>query len=553
MPSLEGTETFVELLNASGVEYIFYNPGYDVVPILSAAARYRTAGRPAPATIMCLDESVALNAAHGNYLVSGRPQVVLVHSELGTQQVGGAIQQAWWGRIPVILCAARMVAPGRINWRQEPYDQGAMVRNCVKWDHEVRENEDFYTALRRAFQIATTEPRGPVYLSYPMDTLLKKTEIKSITAAAIEELPEVDAATLNKAADLLLKAENPLIMTGFSGRNHKAVAALVALAEVSGARVVTAPVRMNFPADHPLCARMEPGDGRQSRPYFMSADVVLVIDYDIPYAYPKNQPDAGTKIIHIDIDFVKQGEPLWNKQADIPIKADSGKVVPALTGLIRQKRTAAQNVRIQERIKRIREEGQRRREWRAMGISAGDKKPISAEWLAFCVNQAIDEDTIVVNQTITLSASVARQVSRTRPGTLLGCAGGTIGWALGAALGAKIAAPDKLVVALMGDGAFVYGGPTATLWPAARYRAPFLSVIFNNQAYGAIKSLFQGPWQEGIKDSLISPSPDYALTAQACGAYGRVVEEPDEVLPALQEAIGQVRRGKAAVLDVRLG
>src|SRR5512141_1053157 len=103
MRAYEGSEIFVELLNANGVKHVFYNPGFDVVPLLSAIARYKAAGKQAPDTVMCLDEFTAMNAAHGNYMVSGKPQVVLVHAELGTQQVGGAIQQAWWGRVPLLL------------------------------------------------------------------------------------------------------------------------------------------------------------------------------------------------------------------------------------------------------------------------------------------------------------------------------------------------------------------------------------------------------------------------------------------------------------------
>jgi acetolactate synthase-1/2/3 large subunit len=554
MAVYEGSEIFVELLNANGVEDVFYNPGFDVVPLLSAIARYKAAGKAAPATIMCLDEFTAMNAAHGNYMISGRPQVVLVHAELGTQQVGGAIQQAWWGRVPLVLCAANMVSLGRLNWRKEPYDSGAMVRNCVKWDHEVGKDESFYEALNHAFQAADSDPKGPVYLCYPIDALQKKVEIETINAAVRSILPEANPAALKSAAALLLQAENPLIMTGYSGRDQRTVSSLIELAEIIGARVVTSPIRMNFPSSHPLCANLEPTDGMQTKPYFLSSDVVLVIDYDIPYAYPARQPNPGTKIIHIDLDFAKQGEPLWNKQADIPVKADSAKAIPALTATIRPRITAEQRRRIQERSQKIHDENLKVREdYLALGKSAGDKKPISPEWLAYCINQVIDEDTILVNQTIMPSASVARQIPRTRPGTLVACAGGTIGWALGAALGAKLAAPEKLVVSLMGDGAFVYGGPTATLWPAANYKAPFLSVIFNNQAYGAIKMLFQGAWKEGIKDSLILPSPDYATTAQGCGAYGRKVEEPQEVLPALKEAVARVRQGKAAVLDVRLG
>ncbi len=554
MAELEGAETFVELMNANGVEHVFYNPGYDVVPVLSAIARYTASGKSAPTAVMCLDEFTAMNAAHGHYMVSGRPQVVLVHAELGTQQVGGAIQQAWWGRVPVLLCTANMVSPGRTNWKKEPYDQGAMVRNCVKWDHEIGPNESFCDAVNRAFQIADSDTKGPVYLCYPVDRLRQRAQAGVIQAASRTALPDPDPEALSRAAGLLLEAENPLIMTGYSGRNLHAVSALVELAEILGAGVVTSSLRMNFPSHHPLCTNLEPSDGIQAKPYFLSSDVMLVIDYDLPYAHQRTRPAPGTKLIHIDLDFAKQAGPLWNRQPDIAVLADSAKAIPALTLAIRQRITAPQRVRIEDRAQKIRNENLKvRAEDRALGRREEHCTPISPEWLAACIDQVIDEDTILVNQTIMPSGAVARQISRNKPGNLAVCAGGTIGWALGAALGAKIAAPDRLVVSLMGDGAFVYGGPTATLWPATNYRAPFLTVIFNNQAYGAIKMLYQGAWKDGVQGSLILPAPDYAATATACGAFGRKVEDPHDVLPALEEAVNEVRHGKAAVVDVKLG
>ncbi|HSW57440.1 MAG TPA: thiamine pyrophosphate-dependent enzyme [Dehalococcoidales bacterium] len=554
MAVYECSDLFIEVLNAEGVEYIFYNPGFDVVPLLSAAARYRAAGKPAPVPIMCLDEFTALNAAHGNYMVSGRPQVLLVHAELGTQQVGGAIQQAAYGRVPVIICAADMTLPGRLNWRGEPYDPGAMLRNCVKWDHKVGNPAAFYEALRAAFQKALSGPTGPVYLTYPVDLLTKQAEVSGIQKSDLSGWEPVDNVRLETAAEILLQAENPLVMTGYSGRNPSAVSSLVELAEILGARVVTSPVRMNFPSDHPLCANLEPNDGLQSRPYFLSSDAVLVIDYDIPYAHPRTQPRAETRFIHIDTDFTKQGEMLWSRKPDVAIQGDSAAIIPLLSSLVRRRLSSEMRLKIQKRVEKITaEQLQVRQEYKALAEKSGGAYPISPEWLAYCINRVVDREAVIVNQTIMPSGSVARQVKRTKAGTLLGCAGGTIGWALGAALGAKVGSPDKMVVALMGDGAFIYGGPEAALWPAKYYKAPFLTVIFNNQAYGAIKMLFQGRWKEGIENSTINPPPVYAEIAQACGAFGRTVDKPEDVIPALQEAVQKVRAGQAAVVDVRTG
>ena len=557
MEKYEGAEAFIEVLNANGVECIFYNPGVDVAPILTALSRYNESGKHAPRGILCLHESVALAAAHGNYLVSGRPQVVLVHSELGTHQVGGAIHQAQWGRVPVVLCAGVRGPAQRVNWLNEPYDQGNIVRDCVKWDHELKSNENLHDILQQAIHIASTDPCGPVYLYYSMDEMVKKID-KEMNAPAGRDMmtstPRADVDTLNEAADMLLKAEDPLILTGYSGRHRGSVASLVGLAETLSVRVSTAPIRMNFPSDHPLCAGIEPNDGLSNvNPYLPSADVLLVIDYDLPYAAPKPVPGPDTKIIHIDADHKKQGVPLWGRQADIMIKAESREVIPALEGIIRQRKTPEQRARFHDRFKRLESEHRKLRDgWHALGKNSAGQKPISPHWLCHCINEVVDEDTIIVDQTITSSLSVSQQIRRNTPGTLLACSGGCIGWALPAALGVKIAAPDKTVVSLMGDGAFVFGCPTATLWPANYYKAPFLSIIFNNQAYGAVKAHFK---RSDIKDKPrgdIAPPPDYALLAQACNGYGRTVDDPSDVLPALKDAIGQVRNGRAAVLDFRL-
>jgi acetolactate synthase-1/2/3 large subunit len=192
-------------------------------------------------------------------------------------------------------------------------------------------------------------------------------------------------------------------------------------------------------------------------------------------------------------------------------------------------------------------------------MKRANKKPISAEWLSHCINEAIGEDTILVSHLISHMESGYEQISRTMPGTFLTCPGGSINWALGAALGAKVGAPNKTVVSLMTDGGFVWGCPVATLWAANAYKAPFLAVIYNNQAYGAIKGLVEMMTGGKLSDKMafdvglhLTPSPDYAGIAKGCGAYGRMVEDPADVMPALKKGLAQVRKGRAAVLDVRL-
>lgn len=564
MEKYERAEAFLEILNANGVDTIFINPGLDTTPVQTAILRYTISGKRAPNLLLCLDESVAMSAAHGNYMVTGRPQVVMVHAELGTLQVGGALHNAQWGRVPVILLAGSLLENQRVTWMQKPYDQGSIVRNSVKWDYQLSTNENIFEVFQKAFQIACTEPGGPVYLVHPLGYLGEKIGKQSVSAPVqnvASTLSKDNIEHLSQIAEMLVEAKQPLILTGFTGRYAQSVDRLVELAEALSAPVLTGPNRMNFPTTHPLCAGIEKGPGtRRVNPHLTDADVVLVIDYDMPYVPAREVPGPDAKIIDVGIDPVTQGRPLWGRGSDLFIKADSREAIPVLTHMVKMKLTPAKRSLCRERFQQLeRAHEEARTECHALALKVAKQKPISPDWLCQCIANAISEDTIVVNHVISHFESVAEQIHRTRPGTLLSCAGGSISWALGAALGVKLAAPDNTVVSLMTDGGFVWGCPVATLWSASSYHAPFLSVIFDNQAYGAIKSIVQKNSEGKLSDDMglkvgvdIAPPPDYAAVAKACGAYGMIVEDPADVLSALKEGLAEVHSGRAAVLDIRL-
>jgi acetolactate synthase I/II/III large subunit len=192
--------------------------------------------------------------------------------------------------------------------------------------------------------------------------------------------------------------------------------------------------------------------------------VILAIDYDMPYVGGEGMPASEAKIIHIDVDPLTNGRKLWERGADLFIRADSREAVPALERLLRQRITPEKRQQLQERYRQIEAKNQdTRREWQALAQGEDDRTPISPDWLCYCVNQVIDKDTIVVNHTLSHCASVTEQIERTKPGTLLGCPSGAIGWAMGASLGARAAAPEKTVVTMLTDGGFIWGCPTSTL------------------------------------------------------------------------------------------
>jgi acetolactate synthase-1/2/3 large subunit len=557
MGTYTGADAFLEVINRYGVEHIFFNPGIDNALLIEAISRYSAYDKSAPKSILCLDESVAMHAAYGNYMATGKAQVVLVHSELGTMQIGGALHNAQWGKIPVIFCAEHQGPPGRVNWRQEPFDQGGMVRNFVKWDHQLQDGEDLREILQKAFHIATSEPYGPVYLILPRDIYnMEMTRSYDYTERDYDSnisTPGIDINILDVVADNLIKAKNPLIITGYLGRNHQAVSELVLLSETLCSKVLTADVWMNFPNNHPLFVIIDPDTPWGGPSCLSTADVILAVDYDMHYAAPPTVPDQNSMIIHMDMDLNKKGEPLWKRMPDLSVLVDSGIAIPALRDIISKKLTEHDRDRMKRRFDDIKQEHDRLREkWRSMAITSAEQTPITPDWLCHCINEVITEETVIVNQTITPSASVVHQIKRIQPSSMFSCAGGSIGWALGAGLGVKLGFPDRDVISLMGDGAFVYGCPVATLWSSVFYSAPFLSIIFNNQAYNAIKMLFRETYNVDNMGADILNPPDYAMVAQSCNAYGRTVQDPSDVIPALKEALEQIRKGKPAVLDVRL-
>jgi acetolactate synthase-1/2/3 large subunit len=199
-------------------------------------------------------------------------------------------------------------------------------------------------------------------------------------------------------------------------------------------------------------------------------------------------------------------------------------------------------------------------ESRRMALAGANDSPISLEWLCHCLSEVIDDDTIIVDEALGSGGGVARYIPRTKPGTIFGSGGSSLGFGLGASLGVKLASPEKTVACLVGDGSFIFGCPTPAFWASNVYRLPFLCVVFNNEGYSAVRMNLRGTFGKdnyGEKDGFfagmdITPSPDYAMIARACGCWGETLSTPSDVKPLLRRAIEQVRAGKTALIDARI-
>jgi acetolactate synthase-1/2/3 large subunit len=302
-PAETTAEAYLRRLAERGIGYVFANPGTDFAPIVEALSR----PRDYPRFISVPHENVAMAMAHGYSRVSGKPAVVMVHVTVGTANAVCGLMNAARDQVPIVLAAGRTpntetghIASrnSHIHWGQEAFDQGAMVRELVKWDYELRAGQPVAAVVDRALDIAMSAPRGPVYLTLPREILADPAvAARAPRAAGAPVPPAPPAAEIEAAAAAIGRAEFPLIVTSCAGRDPRAFAALAALADAFALPVVqSAPNELNLPSDHAMNLGFEPGA------LLPEADVVLVVDSAVPWIPRSVTLRQGAQVIHIGAD-----------------------------------------------------------------------------------------------------------------------------------------------------------------------------------------------------------------------------------------------------------
>jgi acetolactate synthase I/II/III large subunit len=551
-------EAYLELLAARGVEYFFANAGTDFAPLIEAYSKRQAEGKALPRPLTVPHEITAVGMAHGYAMVTGRPQVVMVHVIVGTANALGGVINAARAHAPILVTAGRTPLteeklPGarnrHIHWAQESFDQGAMVREFVKWDYELRMGAQLETVVDRALAIARSEPQGPVYLTLPRETLSERMEnIEYFDPARVTPpAPSVaDPAAVERAAEILAGARNPIAIVKSSGRDPGAVAPLVALAEALGMPVFDqAATHLNFPQDHALYGGGDP------TAYLADADRIVVVEADAPWFPALRSPGPETTVIQIGHDPLFSRYPIRGFAVDLGLAGAPRLTLAALAAALRRRGLDAGAVS----TRRTRWEAEHRKLSEAAAAKAAAVKhdsPIDMAWLSRCIGEAIDDDTIVINE---YDLDVAHTRLRV-PGSYFSQSPASgLGWGLGAALGAKLAAPDKTVVACVGDGAYIFGTPTAAHWTARAHHLPVLTVVFNNRAWNAVKRSVTSHAPQGwavrtgsLPLSELEPAPDYEGIARACGSWAERVEDPGKLPGIVREALRVVREDRRPAL-----
>lgn len=559
-------QAYLELLRAMGVKYFFGNAGTDFASIIDGFAKFAAEGKTTPTPIQAPHESCAVSMAHGYYLATGEPPLVMVHTTVGTANALCGLINASRANIPLILTAGRtpITESGHlgsrdllIHWAQESFDQAGMVREYVKWDYELRSFEQLETVVRRAFAVAMSEPRGPVYLTLPREVLAEPYQeftFRQESLLPVTTTPFPDPACLEAAAELLAQASYPLIITRTYGRNPAAVASLVTLAESFALPVIEYPIPalVNFPGGHPLHLGFDPGT------LLPKADVILVLDCDVPWVPSLHKFNDQAKVVHLGIDPLHIRYPIWGFPTTLSIAADSAVAVPLLHSALQKKQSMHADTIARRRQRLTQEHDAQRVSWRQEAEEKGRSSALTFEWVSHCLNNIKTDDMIFVNE-YDLSL---RHLEFNTPGTYFGFSpAGGLGWGVGGALGIKLGAPEKTVISVVGDGTYIFSVPSACHMISAMHNLPILVIVCNNGGWNATQMATRGVHPQGwsvrtenFPFGRFGIQPAYEMFAQACGGHGEVVHSPQELPGALARALRVVREEKRqALINVDCG
>ncbi|KAI9065966.1 thiamine diphosphate-binding protein [Trametes sanguinea] len=578
----------------AGITHAFVNWGNDHPAFLEELERERIQnGKTIVEIVTCPHEMVALSAAQGYAQVTGKPAAVIVHVDVGTQGLAGAVHNVDRGRTPVLIFAgaAPQSSDRRLKgtknewpmWLQDVPDQPSIVRQYMRYTAQIQSGKNAGQMVLRALQIAKSQPQGPVYLWARRETTEEEVEPSifeeklDITKWPPVEGPGLSPAALSTIVDALLQARFPLIITANSGRNPKTVPLLSTLSTLLAIGVfASCPSAVCIPWTHPNYIGLSFG-GRND--LLNHADVIIILDVDIPWIDSLgNKPRDGARIFVIDADPLKTTMGWSHVDADLLCKADPevalSQLVEAIDGP--DKATLLPPEKLAERQKRL---SDLRSAWvdslegaeRVKTLGDDQTTPTVPFILASLRNAVISqtpskgEKVLWINESISNYPLAWSYLRPEQPGSMIASGASSLGYALGAAVGAylgNIVAQKEhdLVAAVVGDGVFLFGVPASAYWMARRYNTPFLTVILNNGGWFSPKASMMGMYPDGLGSTAsgrqltvgFGPDmPDYSQVAAAAGgAWGKRVERADDLQNVLEEAVRVVVQEKrSAVVD----
>jgi acetolactate synthase-1/2/3 large subunit len=545
-------------LKAVGVDYVFANSGTDFPPIIEGLAEAEANNLDLPVPLLMPHEGAAMGMAHGYYLATGRAQAVMAHTNVGLANCAiGAINAAT-EQVPVLLFSGRTPTMEKdrfgcrtvpIGWGQEMRDQAALIREACKWDYELRFPEQAVEMVDRAYAIANSIPRGPVYISLPREVLCEPAPREGLDGPPLMAPAKAspDPGALAEAARILARAKRPAIFAQRGAGSAEGFATLSRLAGEWAIPVVQYwAIQLAIAMDHEMAAGIDP------EPWISEADVVLVIDALAPWSPQIHKPRPDARIIHIGGDPLYGRFPVRNFRVDIALPGDTGDTIIALEKAMGPHKARAAT-RIAGRAPEIRDRNAGTRRAVLDRAKAGAAAPMTKEWVSLCLAGAIDGRSATVLSE--LGCPLPPLTLREHRSWYQEPHSGGLGWAFPAALGMQLADRGRLIVATMGDGSYMFANPVACHQIAEALGLPVLIIILNNGEWGAVRQSVLGIYPDGyaargnsVPLTSLAPTPDFVLVAMASRAWARRVEDGHELSAALAEAIEHVTTKRSHAL-----
>jgi len=549
-------------LKALGVDYVFCNSGTDFPPIIEGLAEAAAKHVALPEAIVIPHEHAALGMAHGYYFATGKAQAVILHTNVGLANGSiGAINAAV-DQVPVLLMSGRtpVMEGGRfgartvpIGWGQEMRDQTALVREASKWDYELRFPEQVAPLLDRAHAIANTAPKGPVYLSLPREVLCENTPTDALQAPpTIRPASSAPSqADLAEAARMLAEARSPLIIAQRGAGSQAGFDALSRL--VSDWSIPVCQwwaVATSIATDHPCYVGSDP------LPWVEEADVIFVIDSLAPWWPDMHAPNPDAKIVHLGPDPLFARIPVRTFRSDLSIGCATDEGLAGLEAAMRPLLNRHVGARMRrkallgERVPKIREK---------IARSAVASHPMTKNYVSKCLSDAIaSKDATVLSE---LGCPLDPIVLKRHNSWHQEPHAGGLGWSFPAALGMQLADRNRLIVATMGDGSYMFANPVACHQIAESLELPVLVVILNNSEWAAVRYSVLGLYPDGYAAranrmplTSLQPSPSFTKVAEASRAWAVKVDSADELPRVLADAIRHIEEKRTmALVEVTIG
>jgi acetolactate synthase I/II/III large subunit len=556
---LDGGEAILEAFRKLKIDYIMSSPGSEWSPIWEALARQQLDNKPGPTFIESWHETLAVNMATGYTLITGRPQAVLLHAGVGMLQGSMGVHGAMQNEVPMVVMSGESQTLGEdpdLDIEQQWYGGLTVggierfVEPFAKWARAVTSPHTLYESVIRAGEMAQRVPKGPIYLNVALEHMLHDWTPPALArevppAPAVQPRQE-DVATV---AELVRKAKNPIIVTETAGRDPEAFSALVELADLLAIPVTNGRVNAyaNFPTDHPLYL------GLGNYKAVADADLVLLVGGRAPWYPARRRPTTG-KIVAIHDNPLKGHMVYQTLHADIYLEGGIAESLKLLVAAVKSGKIDAEAVKAR-RQRVAREHDSYIVALRAEREKAQNGSGIDPLSLMGALGEVMPADTIYVDETITHSPMLRQHLPQTTPQSFFRGSGG-LGQGIGTALGIKLAAPQRPVALVVGDGSFLYNPIVQALGASKRHDLPIMIVILNNQKYEAMRKGHVHHYPDGASASkdlhfgVTIEGPDYERLGSHFGFHGERVEKLADLEGALQKALAATKSGKTAILNV---